>query len=122
MWKSFREWQNMKIWIKSSVAILLMCIPSLSGLYLLLSSPQTSPALLLVLVGAPTALAAALALRVNLQMIRQLKSITRLFEQIGVGDYSARAAVLSKDELGNVASSLNRMLDHTLTLIRSQED
>ena len=41
----------MKIWIKSSVVILLMCIPSVSVLSLLLSTHQTSQALLLVLVG-----------------------------------------------------------------------
>jgi twitching motility protein PilJ len=122
MWKSVREWQNMKIWIKSSVIILLMCIPSVSLLYLLLSSHQPSPALLLVLVGVPTALAVALALRVNRHMIRQLKTITQLFEQIGMGDYTARAAVLSEDELGTIARSLNSMLNHMLTLIRSQED
>lgn len=112
----------MKIWIKSSVILLLMCIPSVSLLSLLLSAHQTSQGLLLVLVGVPTVLAVALALRVNSQMSRQLKAITWLFEQIGMGDYTARAAVLSKDELGTIASSLNRMLEHTLTLIRSQED
>jgi twitching motility protein PilJ len=122
MSQSFREWQNMKIWIKSSAIILLMCIPSVSLLSLLLSSHQASQALLLVLVGVPTALAVTLALRVNRQMLRQLKAITRLFEQIGMGDYTARAAVLSEDELGTIASSLNRMLNHMLTLIRSQED
>jgi twitching motility protein PilJ len=122
MWKSFREWQTMKIWIKSSVVILLMCIPGVSVLSLLLASHQPSQTLLLVLVGVPTALAVALALRVNLQMRSQLKAMTRLFEQIGMGDYAARVAVLSQDELGSIASSLNRMLDHTLTLIRSQED
>jgi twitching motility protein PilJ len=112
----------MKIWINSSVIILLMCIPSVSLLYLLLSSHQPSPALLLVLVGVPTALAVALVLRVNRHMIRQLKTITQLFEQIGMGDYTARAAVLSEDELGTIARSLNSMLNHMLTLIRSQED
>jgi twitching motility protein PilJ len=112
----------MKIWIKSSVIILLMCIPSVSLLSLLQSAHQSSQALLLVLVGVPTALAVALTLRVNSRMIRQLKAITWLFEQIGMGDYTARAAVLSADELGTIASSLNRMLEHTLTLIRSQED
>ena len=52
-----------------------------------------------MLVGVPTALGVVLALRVNLQMIRQLKAITQLFEQIDMGDYAARAAVLSEDEL-----------------------
>jgi twitching motility protein PilJ len=122
MWKSSRDWQTMKIWIKSSVIILLMCIVIMSFLYLLLSSHQTSQVLLWMLVGVPTALAVALALRINRQMMRQLKAITRLFEQIGMGDYTARAAVLSEDELGTIASALNRMLDHMLTLIRSQED
>jgi twitching motility protein PilJ len=122
MWKSFREWQTMKIWMKSTVVILLMCIPGVSVLSLLLSTHQTSQALLLMLVGVPTALGVALALRGNLQMIRQLKAIAQLFEQIGMGDYTARAAVLSEDELGTIASSLNRMLDHTLTFRRFQED
>jgi len=79
-------------------------------------------ALLLVLVGVPSAPAVAVALSVNRQMTRQLKAITRLFDQVGIGDYAARAEVLSEDELGTMANALNRMLDNTLTLIPSQEE
>ena len=97
MWKGFREWQTMKIWIKESVWLSCSCVSqALACSIRRLSSHQPSQTLLLVLVGAPTALAVALALRVNLQMSRQLKAIARLFEQIGMGDYATRAAVLAE--------------------------
>jgi twitching motility protein PilJ len=123
MFKSFRALKNMKMWLKSSVILLLMFLPTVSFLYLFLSSQQElSMALLLVLVGVPSAPAVAVALSVNRQMTRQLKAITRLFDQVGIGDYAARAEVLSEDELGTMANALNRMLDNTLTLIPSQEE
>ena len=123
MCKSFRAWKNMNMWLKSSVILLLMFIPTVSSLYVFLSSQQgVSMALLLVLVGVPSALAVAVALSVNRQMTRQLKAITRLFEQVGIGDYAARAEVLSEDELGSMANALNYMLDNTLTLIPSQKE
>jgi twitching motility protein PilJ len=123
MCTSFRTLQNMNMWLKSSVILLLMFIPTVSFLYLFLSSQQgVNMALLLVLVGMPSALAVAVALSVNRQMTRQLKAITRLFDQVGIGDYAARAEVLSADELGSMANTLNYMLDNTLTLIPSQEE
>jgi len=96
-----------------------MFIPTVSFLYL---QQGVSVALLLVLVGVPSALAVAVALSVNRHMTRQLKAITRLFDQVGLGDYAARAEVLSEDELGAMAKALNHMLDNTLTLIPSQEE
>jgi twitching motility protein PilJ len=119
MCKSFRALKNMNMWLKSSVILLLMFIPTVSFLYL---QQGVSVALLLVLVGVPSALAVAVALSVNRQMTRQLKAITRLFDQVGIGDYAARAEVLSEDELGSMANALNYMLDNTLTLIPSQEE
>ncbi len=52
----------------------------------------------------------------------QVNSITSLFSSIGMGDFNARAQIYSKDELGNMAESLNAMLDNTLSLIQSQEE
>ena len=53
---------------------------------------------------------------------RQTASITDLLTQIGIGNFAARAEVLSRDELGRVASSLNAMLDNTLRLIQSEQE
>ncbi len=55
-------------------------------------------------------------------LVRQVDAINSLFSMIGMGDFSARAEVRSKDEIGDMAISLNTMLDNTLTLIQSQEE
>jgi methyl-accepting chemotaxis protein len=52
----------------------------------------------------------------------QISSITRMFKDIGLGNYAARCEVLSNDELGRMASTTNQMLDNTLSLIQSRED
>src|SRR5262249_37797744 len=39
-----------------------------------------------------------------------------------VGNYKARAKVVSKDELGQMAEELNSMLDDTLKLVQSREE
>jgi len=53
---------------------------------------------------------------------RQVDRIMSLFSQIGIGDFTARAEVVSSDELGTVATSLNAMLDNTLSLIQTREE
>ena len=52
----------------------------------------------------------------------QVQHILDIFKKIGVGDYSARAQVTSNDELGNMASSLNSMLDNIFELIQTREE
>lgn len=65
-------------------------------------------------------LVASYAMASNLT--RQTDSITGMLNQIGIGDFEARAAVLSEDELGTVAMSLNAMCDNTLSLIQTREE
>jgi methyl-accepting chemotaxis protein len=48
--------------------------------------------------------------------------IMDLFSQIGMGNYEARAEVTTGDELGTLSTSLNAMLDNTLTLIQTREE
>jgi len=55
-------------------------------------------------------------------LVRQIRAIGDLFAQIGAGNLKARAPVVSRDELGTMAVSLNSMLDNTLTLIQSREE
>jgi methyl-accepting chemotaxis protein len=52
----------------------------------------------------------------------QVRKIMDLFNNIGMGEFEARAEVTSKDELGAMAESLNAMLDNTLVLIQSREE
>ena len=53
----------------------------------------------------------------------QLASLTELFGQIGIGNFEARAKVTSKDELGEMAESLNNILGGTLNMtIQSTQD
>lgn len=52
----------------------------------------------------------------------QVNSLTGVFGEIGLGDFAARADIFSQDEIGQVASNLNTMLDNTVVLIQSQEE
>ena len=73
---------------------------------------------------------ASLALFLSLLMIygitsgvaQQISSINKMFGNIGVGDFSARAEIYANDELGALAQSLNATFDNTLTLIQSREE
>ncbi len=55
-------------------------------------------------------------------LTRQTDSIMGMLSSIGIGDFEARADVVSRDELGTVAESINSMCDNTLTLIQSREE
>jgi twitching motility protein PilJ len=52
----------------------------------------------------------------------QVQSIMSMFGQIGMGNFAARTLVASQDELGEMATSLNAMLDNTLALMQSSEE
>jgi methyl-accepting chemotaxis protein len=52
----------------------------------------------------------------------QVNRIMNLFSDIGMGQYQSRTEVVSQDELGSMAQSLNAMLDNTLNLIQSREE
>ena len=54
--------------------------------------------------------------------MQQINHIRHLFRKIRIGNYSARAKVVSKDELGHMTESLNAMLDDTLVLLQSREE
>jgi methyl-accepting chemotaxis protein len=55
-------------------------------------------------------------------LTRQTEAITNMLNSIGIGDFNARAEIVSRDELGTVAASLNSMCDNTLSLIQSREE
>jgi methyl-accepting chemotaxis protein len=55
-------------------------------------------------------------------LTRQIRHIMALFNEIGMGNFNARSKVISRDELGTMAQSLNSMLDNTLHLIQSNEE
>ena len=55
-------------------------------------------------------------------LTRQIRHIMALFNEIGMGNFNARCKIISRDELGTMAQSLNSMLDNTLHLIQSNEE
>ncbi|UCF92023.1 MAG: methyl-accepting chemotaxis protein [Desulfobacterales bacterium] len=64
----------------------------------------------------------AVAMILSDGLTSQIRRIMGLFAEIGMGNFSARCAIVSRDELGTMATSLNAMLDNTLTLIQSQQE
>lgn len=69
------------------------------------------------------AIALSIAWRIYSGISQQLGYLTSLFGQIGIGNFEARAKVISKDELGEMAESLNNILGGTLNLtIQSTQD
>jgi twitching motility protein PilJ len=55
-------------------------------------------------------------------LTRQINHIMDLLSEMGMGNFQARTEVVSKDELGEMATALNAMLDSITTLIQSQEE
>ena len=55
-------------------------------------------------------------------LTRQINHIMDLLGAMGMGDFTARTAVVSSDELGQMATALNAMLDNITLLIQSQEE
>jgi methyl-accepting chemotaxis protein len=68
------------------------------------------------------AMSAVFVFLIQRGIARQIRSMRETFEQISVGNYDARAEVLSRDELGMMAQSTNEMLANTLSLIQSREE
>jgi twitching motility protein PilJ len=67
-------------------------------------------------------LAVFIALRLSKGLTNQVDLIMGLLDEIGRGNYRARTKVVSNDELGIMASTLNGMLDNITDLIQSQEE
>ncbi|MCL2340869.1 MAG: methyl-accepting chemotaxis protein [Proteobacteria bacterium] len=55
-------------------------------------------------------------------LTRQINRIMELLGEMGIGNFKARAEVVSNDELGDMATALNNMLDSLTSLIQSQEE
>jgi twitching motility protein PilJ len=62
------------------------------------------------------------AARLSRGITNQVNQIMRLFDELALGNFQARAAVVSNDELGVMAKNLNAMLDNITVLIQSQEE
>lgn len=58
----------------------------------------------------------------RLLIVRPVRRIMNLFSEIGLGNFDARVKVKARDEIGEMATSLNAMLDNTLVLIQSREE
>ena len=79
---------------------------------------------LLVIGGLLLSVAAAVitALLMSNRLTEQIDRLQELFVSIRMGDYAARAEVVSKDELGEVAGELNSVLDILGGLIQTRDE
>jgi len=55
-------------------------------------------------------------------LTRQVDLISDVVARIGLGDFTTRVKVLTSDEMGRMAQSLNAMLDQTLALIQTADE
>lgn len=78
--------------------------------------------LLLALTLVAIALAAFLVLFISGLITQQVKSIDGMFRRIARGDYKARARVITRDELGAMAGSLNSVLNDLESLLQTREE
>lgn len=63
-----------------------------------------------------------IAVRLSRGLTNQVNHIMGLLDEIGLGNFQARTEVVSNDELGVMAKTLNAMLDNITVLIQSQEE
>jgi twitching motility protein PilJ len=63
-----------------------------------------------------------IAVKLSRGLTNQVNHIMGLLDEIGMGNFQARTEVVSNDELGAMAKSLNDMLDNITVLIQSQEE
>jgi len=63
-----------------------------------------------------------IAIRLSRGLTNQVNHIMGLLDEIGLGNFQARTDVVSNDELGVMAKTLNAMLDNITVLIQSQEE
>ena len=62
------------------------------------------------------------ALAIARSVNSQVSSILDMFRRLQAGDFSARASVTSVDELGEIAESVNAVMDNNATLIQTREE
>jgi methyl-accepting chemotaxis protein len=67
-------------------------------------------------------LAGIIVMLLRRTVIQPVQALKAAHERIRQGNYTARVEVFAEDELGAVATSFNRMLDDTLSLVQSQDE
>ncbi len=66
--------------------------------------------------------ATVLAFFLASRLTEQIRHVTNLFKEIRRGNYEMRAPVVTHDELGQMTTDLNIVLDETLALIQSKRE
>jgi len=69
-----------------------------------------------------TFVAVGMGMFITRNITRQVSAISDTYSEIGLGNFDARAEVTTEDELGDMALSLNAMLDNTLGLIQTRDE
>jgi twitching motility protein PilJ len=75
-----------------------------------------------VIVAVSLLVVAGIAFVISRSITKQLSEIGRVFGLISAGEFKARAARQTEDELGDVAIGLNGMLDRTVNLLQTKDE
>lgn len=73
------------------------------------------------LIGLAVLMGVVLAFAISRGITNQVREIEKLFRAAAIGDFNARASILTKDELGDTASGVNALLDQLVNLLRTAE-
>ncbi|QEL13695.1 methyl-accepting chemotaxis protein [Limnoglobus roseus] len=116
---------RLRLWLKCAMIAVPFLLPIVGLLYLTAGQPADAGG---VSKSATAAVAVSVALGslalvlVARGLTRQVESLNAVLQQVEAGNFHARAAVLTNDELGDTAAALNRTLDKTAKLLQSQDE
>lgn len=127
-WRFFTSLTEPRMWPLSAKLAILMSLVALVPLALVIGQtlgtegPSSNRRFLLTVFTLATLAALGASVGVAHVITRPLKDLQRVAAAIRFGDFSARARVDSRDELGEVAASLNQMLDEVTALVQTREE
>jgi methyl-accepting chemotaxis protein len=94
---------------------------SLAGLETSASDASFRSFLIIVSAGAVAILALLISVFVVRLIVRSVRSLSQLVEKLSAGDFAARSTLATQDELGQLGSELNKLLDQRLSTLATAE-
>lgn len=113
-----RPTSALRLWHKCALLAVPFLLPTAGLLYA--AADVTKPVLAAVAAGVAAGLLAVVLVARGLT--RQVASIHAVLRRVEAGDFAPRAAVLTHDDLGDAAATLNAALDATAARLHSQDE
>lgn len=114
--------QSLKLWQKCTLITVPFLLTIGALLYVAPAAEAGKSNLAVPIAAGGVVLGFLATLLVSNGLSRQVESLNGVFRRIDAGDFGGRADVITGDELGAVAASLNKTLDKTAALVQSQDE